>query len=91
MAINVNDSVLEVKPRSTGAQRSKSKSVQHTNKDPEPNLNDYLIPSKSLKEKHTINFADIDSDDDEQTLIQRRNFTKHYQQLYQFYEKYLCK
>lgn len=91
LPINVNDSVLEVRPRSNDARRTKSKAEQYANKDPEPNLNDYLVPLQSYKQKHKINFADIDSDDDEQTIIQRRHFSKHYQNIYQFYEKYLSK
>lgn len=89
--VNVNDSVLEVMPRSSGVRRPKSRDPLAINKDSEPNLSDYLTSIESSKHKHQIHFNDIDSDDDDEPLIRTRHFNNNYVGLYQFYEKHLCK
>lgn len=90
--INVNDSVLEVKSRAAGARRSSSRREQTSNKDPEPNLCDYLTPSEPLKLTHQVTWADIDSGDEyDEKTIRTQNFNDNYIRLYQFYDKYLRK
>lgn len=90
--INVNDSVLEVKSRTAGARRPSSRREQTSNKDPEPNLCDYLTPSEPLKLTHKVTWADIDSGDEyDGKKLRTQNFNDNYIRLYQFYEKYLRK
>lgn len=85
--VNVNDSVLEVKPKSK-SRRSKLPAKGH-GKDPEPELKDYLEPTERLQ--HRIDFDDIESDEEHKLptnrIIKART---EYLRLYDFYEKYLC-
>lgn len=86
MPINVNDSVLDVRPSST-VQRSTTKFRVETVKDPVPTLSHYLKPMPRLE--HRLTLDDDDSDGGNDKSIDRM-LTNQFKRMYEFYEQYLC-
>lgn len=84
--VNVNDSVLDVKPSSLRRQ-SKSKTRVQTAKDPEPTLSHYLKPTPRLQ--HQLELDDDDDSDFNDKSI-NRSVNNQFKRMYEFYEQYLC-
>lgn len=87
--VNVNDSVLDVKP-SPVRRQAKSKTYVQMSKDPEPILNRYLQPTPRLV--HHLTLDDVDDDDDigsnNRASINKRA-DNQFKRMHEFYAQYL--
>lgn len=85
--VNVNDSVLDVRPSSLRRQ-SKSKTRVQATKDPEPLLSHYLKPMPRLEHHLTLDDDDDDYDFNDKSI--NRSANNQFKRMYEFYEQYLC-
>lgn len=81
--VNVNDSVLEIKPaRRSRKSEEKSKPVP---KDPMPQLSDYLTPIEPQKNKYKLNLDDVELEMEQPS----NDINSHFRELQEFYQQYL--
>lgn len=87
IAINVNDSVLEL-PSATCGQPRKRRSFTPIDKDPEPVLADYLEPVEMLH--HHVTMDEVSDGGQRRPACMRPPHTDNYASVYELFDSLTC-